>query len=677
MKNKLYLIVFLVLFSLPLIFSQFSTVDAACRISGYTLNSTGALTISSDYQAYCENAGNTQHIYNSTGGLFSWGGPSDTCAAYCGNVYINATNVSLNISGRANAGYPLNAGNVPGWSNTTTKAYGNTTMYEPAETGCVGALATYVCGDLIVEDCTFNGNLDCTGTAGFGIGAAGPVTVECLNYELSGAGAETIFTVLSNNVTIQNCVINDVSTGIATGSDYTVSDSNIFTGTSSAAIAGSGANYLISTGDTINCLETASAYGILSDPRVGTNDGLRVIGTSIDDCLVGVSHIAGSDLYVYQSTFGDNISTIAINGLSATNYNISDNDFTAVYRGIYLSRGSGIIERNVLTSDNGLNGYAITLEDGINTVVWNNSLTGFFDGIITDGETNIQISKNYINQNGATLPYGITVDATTGDVINNVIISSSIIDDSRAFDCGTISIINYSGNNATNQDGGIYADACAISGGPNRIISSRDFVISSGGLGPIDLFDLTTSETTVDLYAIDIDLKDSSLGGASLPANMSTIGIYYNMTANSPFALANINMSYTSTYPADENTLRLWKYNGTWTNLSSSGVNTGSNFVYSGDVSSFSLFAPLGVRVISGNVDDTTCTILRLILILMAIAIMALSVWFAWGSYKSFENGNLDNNELLGKLFAAFIGVIVGVVLLIATADILAGICLI
>jgi len=674
MKNKLYLIVFLVLLSLPILLTQ---VDAACRISGYTLNSTGATVISSDYWAYCQNAVSHQHIYNTTGGLFSWGGPSDTCSSYCGNVYINATNVSDAIDGRCDQGYPLNAGNVPGWSNTTTKAVGNVTMYAPAAAGCVGALATYACGDLIVEDCTFNSNLDCTVGGGFGIGAVSPITVECLNYRLNGSGAETMFTVLSNNVTIQNCIIDNIDIGIASGADYTTSDSNTITNIVTAGLSISGANYFTSNDDAINCYEIVAADGILSTPGMGTNDGLSVVSGSINDCSVGLAHIAGDSLYVYDSTFGDNISTLAISLLSSNNGNISDSFFTDSYRSIYGSMVAGtIIERSIFTSDNALLGYGITLEDGILNVIWNNTLTGYFDAIITDTETTIQISKNYIDNDGATIPYGITVTASNGDLTNNIIRSSSIIALSEGVNCDSGSDFTYNGNNISKQAVGIYGSTCHLAGSNNKIQGTNS-VFNIRGLSFFELQDLVTDEATIDIDVYDVQLKDSTYSGITLPANVSGIGIAYNMTANSPFALVNINISYGTVWPVIEGSLALWKYNGTWTNISGSGVNTGSNFVYSGNVADFSVFAPLGERVEGYNIDDTSCAILRLLLIFMAIAIMAISLWFGWGSYQQFEDGNFNMNELLGKLFAAFIGVIVGVVLLIATADILAGVCLI
>lgn len=671
MRNRLYLVFFLTLLLLPLFFIG---VNAACRITGYTMNSSGDVVVSSDYWAYCQNAVSNQHIYNSTGGLFSWGGPADTCNSYCGQVYVNATNVSDGIDGRCDQGYPLNAGNVPGWSNTTTKAVGNVTMYAPAAAGCVGATYTFGCGDLINESCTFNSNLDCTVGGGMGVASVSPITIECLNYVLSGSGVETMFTVLTDNVTIQNCNINTVNMGVASTADYTHTILNNIRGVYTYGLYATGADYFYSDGDEINCLDTVSAIGIESDPGMTTNDGVRVIGDTIDDCYLGLGHIAGNDLYVYQNTFGDNISGNAIDLLSASNYNITANIFDLVYEGAYGSRCSGIFQRNVFTSDNAMGGYGITLEEGSDNVIWNNSFYGFFDGVVADTETSLQVSKNYFNHNGATVPYAITIDASTASVVNNIVTSSSLIAFSRAFDCGVASIITYSGNNATYIDGGIYADMCLIVGINNELSNTDQFILSLNTGSTLALDDLTTDDSEIDLTATDIDLKESSLGGVTLPTNHSAIGIFYNMTDNGG-GTVNINITYGSIGLVREDSLSLWKYNGTWTNISTSGVDVINNIVYSGDVSSFSLFAPLGETIAGGNVDETSCVLLRLVLILMAIAVMALSLWFAWSSWQKYETGSIDMQRMLGNFLVAMIGILIGIALLTATADLIAGIC--
>jgi hypothetical protein len=38
----------------------------------------------------------------------------------------------------------------------------------------------------------------------------------------------------------------------------------------------------------------------------------------------------------------------------------------------------------------------------------------------------------------------------------------------------------------------------------------------------------------------------------------------------------------------------MWKYNGSWYQINESGVDTINNYVYSGNITEFSIFAPLG-----------------------------------------------------------------------------------
>ncbi len=53
-----------------------------------------------------------------------------------------------------------------------------------------------------------------------------------------------------------------------------------------------------------------------------------------------------------------------------------------------------------------------------------------------------------------------------------------------------------------------------------------------------------------------------------------------------------------------ESTLRFWKHNGSeWTELDDSDVNEAENFVYSGGVTDFSIFAPLGTSATSSSPD--------------------------------------------------------------------------
>lgn len=676
MKNKLYLIVFLVLIGLTVIVVNLNSANAFCAITGYTRNASIELTNSTDYIGYCQDDGSIQHIYNSTGGAFSWGGPFDTCDAFCGNVYINATNDFMGITGNNDIGYPLNSGNVPGWGNSTTKRVGNVTMYGAADVGCVDTNGTiYHCGEAILGTCSFNADLDCSGET-YGLTVSGnDIDVNCRGYNITGDTTGTAFLVLGTNAIIKNCIIDSFEYGIFTPSENTTSIDNVITTITGVGIEVTGASDLSSIRDNINCKDNLVSDGILVTPGGGSDDNAKVIGGTIDNCSVGIAIIGGLNAYIYDTDFGPNIPNQAINFLSST-YNVSTNTFSSSFRGIYSDRGTGLIEKNIFTSDSVITGYGIFLEDGTDNVVWDNSLRGFYDAIKLDGETTAQVSKNVIIQEISPVPYGVTLTDSGAVLFNNRITSTSIIPASIGVYCDTSTATNYSGNNISTQNIGISAGACLFMGDHNRITGTNS-VYDIGAMSLLEIDRLTTDQTTIDVITTDTELIDSSLGGITLPLNMSGIGIAYEIIGNSPFAAADINLTYGSTWPTIENSLSLWEYNGTWFNVTGSRLDTGNKLIYSGALTSFSIYAPLGNRQSGANIDDTTCMLLKLVLIFMAIAIMALSVWFGFASYKKYDEGSFNMNEMLGKLFAAMIGIFVGIALLVSVADIIAGMCLI
>ena len=124
---------FTIVFSLFLVIIVpilFQSVSAACVIQGYTKNSTGGINIG-NVTGICEDT--SEFIYDETGSngayALSWGGPADTCANRCGNVWINGTNSTFNIYGHPDDGYPMNSTTTAGW--TTIGAHtSNITMYD-------------------------------------------------------------------------------------------------------------------------------------------------------------------------------------------------------------------------------------------------------------------------------------------------------------------------------------------------------------------------------------------------------------------------------------------------------------------------------------------------------------------------------------------------------------------
>ncbi len=88
-----------------------------------------------------------------------------------------------------------------------------------ANAGCIGDVTgiDYVCGDTIIENCTFNDHHECTTKHGLIIGADG-ITIDGKGYTLSGsyehADSEGIHNAGCNNVTVKDLTIREFNFGI-------------------------------------------------------------------------------------------------------------------------------------------------------------------------------------------------------------------------------------------------------------------------------------------------------------------------------------------------------------------------------------------------------------------------------------------------------------------------------
>jgi parallel beta-helix repeat protein len=113
------------------------------------------------------------------------------------------------------------------------------------------------------------------------------------------------------------------------------------------------------------------------------------------------------------------------------------------------------------------------------------------------------------------------------------------------------------------------------------------------------VINLDLGSTIASFEGEDIALKKAlSPGGEPL----GNIGKYVNATATSTNSWLYLNISYTDSELGNviESTLKMWKYNGSWYQINESGVDTANNYVYSGNIIKFSIFAPLG-EVSSGG----------------------------------------------------------------------------
>jgi parallel beta-helix repeat protein len=118
------------------------------------------------------------------------------------------------------------------------------------------------------------------------------------------------------------------------------------------------------------------------------------------------------------------------------------------------------------------------------------------------------------------------------------------------------------------------------------------------------------SSTTISFtYGNGLRLKRVEAGERppSDPHGVKNIGKYVNATNGTANSWLFLNVSYNESDlgDIDESSLRLWRYNGTWTEVPGSGVNTTENSVYA-NITEFSIFAPLGYAPASVTIPTAT-----------------------------------------------------------------------
>jgi len=123
----------------------------------------------------------------------------------------------------------------------------------------------------------------------------------------------------------------------------------------------------------------------------------------------------------------------------------------------------------------------------------------------------------------------------------------------------------------------------------------RDFG-SEGSHGNV-VTDLTIASypTTISFTYDDVGLKGVDTAPSDHEGKVN-INKYVNVTGYSADSWISLHVSYhdSDLGGVDEDSLRMWQYDGTWTEVPPpNGVNTAENYVYA-NISSFSIFAPLG-----------------------------------------------------------------------------------
>ena len=210
--------------------------------------------------------------------------------------------------------------------------------------------------------------------------------------------------------------------------------------------------------------------------------------------------------------------------------------------------------------------YAYNPTKLTNITIKNLKVTDWYNGIYYKNVENGSI----VNCNASLNINGISLFSSNNNTItNNIVTGNSFNGIHFAFSSNNILINNTAFNNAF-----------------------WDFY--SGGASYTRAVNLTLNLTTVSFTGNDVEIK-SALAPASDPSGYQNIGKFINVTNTSQNSWLFLNVSYTNADVSglDESSLRIWKYNGSWSQVSPpNGVNTIQNYVYA-NITTFSIFAPL------------------------------------------------------------------------------------
>ncbi len=226
--------------------------------------------------------------------------------------------------------------------------------------------AKAACGDTIASNKTFNQNYTCNGTA-FTIGADA-ITLDCAGHSITGNGTGYgIYAPSKSNITIQNCTIEQFSSGI----NFNIGSNNLFRN-----------NILIN--------HTQVGMELLYQNNNGIHDNnFKEFGMSTSAIYIGLSQNAT----IENNSFSNTVSITDTGGIA-----ISGTD------------NSTIINNSLFNFDWGIN------NDGKNNIIANNSfvncsMLGYMSIRVYAGSDNVTVENNDIS--GGTIGLAIYSPNTT------------------------------------------------------------------------------------------------------------------------------------------------------------------------------------------------------------------------------------------------------------------------
>jgi len=437
----------------------------------------------------------------------------------------------------------------------------------------------------------------------------------------------------SNSNTISDVTISTNGTSSNNGISLSSSSNNNITSTNISTSGSQGSNHGI--------FISSSSNNTISDATISTDGAETNLGIFINSASSN-NNITSTTI----STSGSQDSNHGIQLSSSSNSNtisgvtISTNG-TNTNRGIFIlsSSNNNITSTNISASGTGSDNQGIRIQSSssntISSTTISTSGTSGNDGIFLIASSNNNITSANISTSGSSSDNdGISLETSSNsNSISDVTISTDGTSDNDGISLSSSSNNNFSGNGITTDTStshGIF-----ISSSTNNTFdsykvnathptsddwrvegtsSSNNVAVNLTLLRNAVVIDFIADEGSA-IKAVTVD-EATGLGNATgqLPLNK-----FLNLTNTTAGASLFLNVSYTAAEAAGiaENTLRIWKHNGTdWINetffsAGQYGVDTAANKVFA-NITNFSTFGVFGKTPIVGNVsgfDTTTETV--------------------------------------------------------------------
>ncbi|MGB8217243.1 MAG: PGF-pre-PGF domain-containing protein, partial [Candidatus Methanoperedens sp.] len=224
------------------------------------------------------------------------------------------------------------------------------------------------------------------------------------------------------------------------------------------------------------------------------------------------------------------------------------------------------------------------------------------DGMATANTFGVNVSNSTTSLSNVTIKNLNVTDWYIGIYYNNTSNGSIINNSANSNNFSGIYILSSNNNSLinntanSNNNYGIFFN----SSNNNTIINNSalnntiwDFFSSLNSLNN-SVVNLTILNSTISFTSKDVAIKSASTPAGD-PTGYRNIGKYINATNNSADSWLFLNVSYNNSDISglNESTLRMWRYNGSWSLVNgTNGVETSLKYVFS-NITNFSILAPM------------------------------------------------------------------------------------